>query len=678
MATAREMAEASPPYDSLPAYAGFKIPLNSIAGAGPDQCEPHWHHVNLPSGQTIRTDTDCHVGAEAMTNDNVRMQVDWGGKVPVTLDMRTKGDVVHGIATIHLPGVATPVRTTISLNWREIYNVLRNRGGATAGVSDLETAVWTKEVLRDLNAAKGASDDVVAQLDYARGTVKDILSDLRASYDVTTTALPMAEVAGAKAGHTEIGASSPSPAAAYAAALATLGILAAIAGSKKPKVTQAYGAALAALALMAAYAGATKRTTAGGPHLSSATRPAILPRTVIGDYAVVSGAKAKRAAYAAAVAALGVLAALAGAKANPGIARGDRAYLAGLTALGLLAAYAAAYAGRKAGAAAGQYPEVLTMGDTLIAGDTLATVPLFYPGGEVKVGEFNVTAPDMNVEINVGGEDEAGGVYGKGAALTALAAMVAAAGVRGRGAYSPGARALGDGRVGGSASYPLNAAAVALTAMGALGIASLAGDDTETLIAGGGAFDLLTKAKTIARSDVIKNLNRVVRKSLSNPLIRQAMQLDKQARAQFALKIGARVYGRAMNGDQAAKRAIKLLHEQYKKGSRFAARALRLMNLGRRQYYGAKISGDASTDNLELIGACVGAYGGAHHRAGADYDLELLLEAATGVGAWEGVDWIADRLKWQPMAGDPNQIGARGLLLAGRRAQVAAYTPGRL
>lgn len=571
MATAREMAEASAPYDSLPAYAG----------AGPDQCKPHWHHVDLPSGETIRTDEDCHVGAAAMENESASMQVAWGGKVPVQLDMRTKGPMIYGVATIRFPGVATPVRSTISANWQEIYQVLRKRsGGGTAGYSEPEIA------LHDMQTA-------AMRLDNAQAAIRNVLRE----------------------GH-------------------------AVAGYSKAETM------LAARELLRDLSIATDHTESVADALANLNTTL---RGVMEDAAAV-----------------------------------------------------------------GQYPSALSMGG-------LGDLKMFDPGGEITSSgaEFNLTAPDWNVEIAVG-EDELGGHaagdqytvvngYGRTAAITALAAMTALAGTRGRAAFGragadtplprrsiknaphqlaaylalaalaavafwkyPAARSGGAYSGAGAPRYFGPAAATALAAMAAYGIADL-GRGAEA-----GAFDLVRQAHRIARSDVVKNLRRVVKKSLDNPMIRHAMQLDKRGRSQYAVKIAARIYDRAKRGDKAARRVIARLAQEHGKGSPFAGRALRLLNLGR-QHYGARLSGDHVADNRALVGL-VDAYGSAGLElvSGRDFELELLLESATGVGAWEGVNWIADRLKWRSMSRHAGDTTGRALLLAGRRAQAAAYIPGRL
>ncbi len=579
MSTAREMASASAPYDSLPAYAG----------AGPDQCMPHWHHVNLPSGETIRTDEDCHVGAAAMENESASMQVAWGGKVPVQLDMRTKGAMIYGVATIRFPGVATPVRTTISANWQEIYQVLRKRsgGGAAAGYSEPQIA------LHDIQTA-------AMRLDNAQAAIRNVLRE----------------------GH-------------------------AVAGYSKAETI------LAARELLRDLSVATDHTESVADALANLNTTL---RGVLEDAAAV-----------------------------------------------------------------GQYPSALSAG-------SLSDVKMFDPGGEISSSgaEFNLTAPDWNVEIAVG-EDELGGHtpgdqytlvngYGKTAAITALAAMTALAGTRGRAGFGragadlidpsrlsrrsiknaphqlaaylalaalaavafwkyPGAAGARERAYAGAGAtdYFKPAAATALAAMAAYGIADLGRG------ARAGAFDLVRQAHRIARSDVVKNLRRVVKKSLDNPMIRHAMQLDKRARAQYAVKAAARIYDRAKRGDKAARRVIARLAQQHAKGSGFAGRALRLLNLGRQHYYGARLSGDHVADNRALVGL-VDAYGSAGLElvSGRDFELEVWLESATDVGAWEGVNWIADRLKWRSMSRHAGDTTGRALLLAGRRAQAAAYTPGRL
>ena len=167
-------------------------------------------------------------------------------------------------------------------------------------------------------------------------------------------------------------------------------------------------------------------------------------------------------------------------------------------------------------------------------------------------------------------------------------------------------------------------------------------------------------AKKIAKSKLVKGIIKVAKKAWNNPLVKGLISATPMGAAMVATAAAARVAAKAIKGSIKAKKALQSIAQRAKRGDPGAIKAARLVKQG------VKLTGIASQLKLPqhaaaggegeylaaVLGACIGCAEpvnvpplvGCGADVSDDQEIDALETVATS-GAFEGIRWLANRLR---------------------------------
>lgn len=172
-------------------------------------------------------------------------------------------------------------------------------------------------------------------------------------------------------------------------------------------------------------------------------------------------------------------------------------------------------------------------------------------------------------------------------------------------------------------------------------------------------------AKKIAKNKLVKGIMKVAKKVWNNPLVKGLISATPMGAALVATTAAARVAAKAIKGSIKAKNVLKGIAQRAKRGDAGAIKAARLVKQG------IKLTGIASQLRLPqhaaaggegeylaaVLGACIGCaepvnmpplVGCGADGVTEDQEIDALETVATA-GAFEGIRWLANRLRLHPL-----------------------------